>query len=60
MKDSKAIDAVIKLLDAGGLTREDLRIAPLEQVINLRNLLDHWCQIAEGEIQDRVERTRSR
>jgi hypothetical protein len=59
MKDSKAIDAVIKLLDAGGLT-QDLRIAPLEQVINLRNLLDHWCQIAEGEIQDRVERTRSR
>jgi hypothetical protein len=58
MKDNAVIDAIIKCLDAGGLTREDLHTAPLAQLINFRNLCDHWHQLADAEIQKRVEATR--
>jgi hypothetical protein len=58
MKDNPKIDAVIKLLDAGGLTLEDLRSAPLQQVINFRTLAHHWHQLADVEVQKRVEHTR--
>jgi hypothetical protein len=58
MQDNTKIDAVIKLLDIGGITLDDVRTAPLAQVINLRNLLHHWHQLTDAEIQARVERTR--
>jgi uncharacterized protein YutE (UPF0331/DUF86 family) len=58
MKDNELIDSIIKALDAGGLTSEDLRTAPLAQVINLRNLLHHWHQLSDAEVQKRVEATR--
>jgi hypothetical protein len=55
VKDNAKIDAVIKLLDAGGITREDLSTALLAQVINLRNLCSHWHMLATAEIDKRVE-----
>ena len=57
MKDNKTIDAIIKLLDVGGLTLEDLRSAPLQQVINFRTSAHHWYQLADVEVK-RVESTR--
>ena len=38
VRDNQTIDAVIKLLDVGFITYEDLRSAPAAQPINLRNL----------------------
>jgi hypothetical protein len=58
MTDNKTIDAIIKLLDVGGLTLEDLRSAPLQQVINFRTLAHHWYQLADIEVKKRVESTR--
>jgi hypothetical protein len=58
MNDNAKLDAVIKLLDIGGITLADVRSAPLAQVVNLRNLLHHWHQLTDAEIQARVERTR--
>ena len=58
MTDNKTSDAIIKLLDVGGLTLEDLRSAPLQQVINFRTLAHHWHQLADVEVQKRVEHTR--
>jgi hypothetical protein len=58
MRDNPKIDAVIKLLDAGGLTREDLHTATLAQVIKLRNVLYNWHELADLEIEKRVEQAR--
>jgi hypothetical protein len=57
MKDNLKIDAVIKLLDAGGLTLEDLRSAPLQQVTYFRTMAHHWYQLADVEVKKRVEQT---
>jgi hypothetical protein len=57
MTDNKKIDAAIKALDVGGVTLADLRSAPLEQVVKLRNLLGQWQKLAEAEVQDRAKRT---
>jgi hypothetical protein len=57
-EDNLKIDAVIRLLDVGGLTLEDLRSAPLQQVINFRTLAHHWHQLADVEVRKRVEQTR--
>lgn len=59
MKDNKTIDAVIKLLDVGGITHEDLRTAPVAQMINIRKFASEWHAFANAEIQERVEATRS-
>jgi hypothetical protein len=48
--------ATIKALD--GLTVADLRSAPLEQLVQASNLLQHLHQLADAEVNDRVERTR--
>ena len=58
MKFNPKIDEVIRLLDAGGLTLEDLRSAPLQQVTNFRTLAHHWYQLADVEVRKRVESTR--
>jgi hypothetical protein len=58
MIDNKAIDSIIKVLGVGGVTIDDLRSAPLGQVVNLCNLLSHLHQLADAEVQDRVERMR--
>jgi hypothetical protein len=55
--DNPKINMVIKLLDAGGLTLEDLRSAPLPQVINFRTLAHHWYQLADVKVKKRVEQT---
>jgi hypothetical protein len=52
------MDSVIKLLDVGGITHEDLRAAPVAQLINLRNLPGEWHAFANAEVQKRVEPTR--
>jgi len=57
-KDNKTIDAVIKLLDVGGITHEDLRAAPVAQLINPGNLPGEWHAFANAEVQKRVEPTR--
>jgi hypothetical protein len=58
MNDNAVIDAIIKCLDAGGLTREDLQSAPLAQLLNFRNLCSHWHELTDAEIQKRVEESR--
>jgi hypothetical protein len=57
MNDNPKIAAIIRLLDADGLTREDLHSAPgVEQLIKLRNLLHHWQRLANMEIFSRRRR----
>lgn len=58
MRDNKTTDAVIRRLDVGGITHEDLRSAPVAQLINLRNLPGRVAAFANAEIQKRVEATR--
>jgi len=38
MRDNKTIDGVIKLLDVGGITHEDLGSGPAAELLNLSNL----------------------
>jgi hypothetical protein len=57
-RTTRPIDAVIKGLDVGAITHEDLRTAPVAQLINLRNLLGEWHAFANAEIQKRIEATR--
>jgi hypothetical protein len=59
VNDNKFIDHAIRILDPKiGITRDDLRSAPLTQIIKLRARLEHWHQQANAEVEKRVEETR--